>query len=156
MASVAGPRNKKVLDFEIVLTPFIDLFSVCISFSLLTAVWIHLGSMDVKQAVGGQAAGESKNPPALWTKIDESGDLTLELRDAPKVAPKFAKSVIPGVAGKVNFEALASYVDSVKTLQPDLNTALIMPQAKTVYEDIITLMDKFKGSGLKDLGVSPL
>jgi biopolymer transport protein ExbD len=44
----------------------------------------------------------------------------------------------------------------VKQAEPTLNTALIQPQAATVYEDIIAVMDQFKRSGLGDLGVSPL
>ena len=61
MASVgdSGSGGRKSLDFEINLTPFIDLFSVLICFLLLTAVWIQIGSMDVKQAVGGQTADDA-------------------------------------------------------------------------------------------------
>ena len=43
-----------------------------------------------------------------------------------------------------------------KEAEPTLNTALIQPQAVSVYEDIIGLMEQFKKSGLADLGVSPL
>ena len=47
-------RNKKSLDSELNLIAFISLLSVLICSLLLTAIWIQIGSMDVKQAVGGR------------------------------------------------------------------------------------------------------
>jgi len=41
---------------EIDLVAFISLLSVCICFLLLTTIWVQIGSMNVKQAIGGQAA----------------------------------------------------------------------------------------------------
>ena len=51
-------HNKKHLDFELNLIPCIDLLSVCICFLLLTAVWLQVGSLSVKQAIGGQSAAD--------------------------------------------------------------------------------------------------
>ena len=148
-------KKKKHLDFELNLIPFIDLLSTCICFLLLTAVWMQIASMNVKQAVGGQPASETEKKPAVWVQLQENGDLGLEVRDA-RVPSKFAKLKIAAAEGKPNRKELGTTVDQLKTLEPALNTALIQPQAASIYEDIIDLMDQFKKSGIADLGVAPL
>lgn len=148
-------KRHKHLDFEINLIPCIDLLSVCICFLLLTAVWLHVGAMNVKQAVGGQPASETAKKPTVWVQVGASGDLTLDVRDA-RVPAKLAKVKVAPKAGKPNLEDLANVVQQLKTSEPALNTALLQPQAATLYEDIIDVMDQFKKSGVIDLGVSPL
>jgi biopolymer transport protein TolR len=148
-------KNKKHLDFEINLIPFIDLLSVCICFLLLTAVWLHVGALNVKQAVGGQPAGETEKKPTMWVQMGKDGEISLDLKDA-RVPAKLAKITIKGKDGKPNLEDLAELVGQIRSTEPLLTTALIQPQAASVYEDIIQLMDQFKKSGLIDLGVSPL
>ena len=148
-------KRKKHLDFEINLIPCIDLLSVCICFLLLTAVWLHVGAMNVKQAVGGQPASETAKKPTMWVNLGPTGDLNLDVRDS-HVNPKLAKIRVPSAQGHPDFKALAVIVQEIKAQEPLMNTALIQPQAAAVYEDIIDLMDQFKKSGVIDLGVSPL
>ncbi len=148
-------KRKKHLDFEINLIPCIDLLSVCICFLLLTAVWLHVGAMNVKQAVGGQPASETAKKPTMWVALSATGDLNLDVRDSHLNA-KLAKLHVPAVQGRPDFKALAMIVQEIKAQEPAMNTALLQPQAAAVYEDIIDVMDQFKKSGVVDLGVSPL
>jgi biopolymer transport protein ExbD len=149
-------RGKKHLDFEINLIPFIDLLSACICFLLLTAVWVQVGTLDVKQAVGGQPASETPKKPTLWVNMGGGGEIAIHIQDSEKVPVKLRKVVVKGIEGKTNFTDLESVVQELKTFEPNLRTALIQPQAQSVYEDMIALMDQFKRNGLIDLGVSPL
>lgn len=148
--------GKKHLDFEINLIPFIDLLSACICFLLLTAVWVQVGSMDVKQAVGGQPAGETPKKPTLWVEMGSQGDISLNVQDTEKVPAKLRKLAVKNADGKTDYKQLEGVVNELKTLEPELRTALIQPKADSVYEDMIALMDQFKKQGLIDLGVSPL
>lgn len=148
-------KRHKHLDFEINLIPCIDLLSVCICFLLLTAVWLHVGAMNVKQAVGGQAASETAKKPTVWVNMEPDGDVLLDVRDS-HVPAKLAKVKVAGHEGKPNLQDLAGVVQQIKAAEPELTTALIQPQAASMYEDIIDLMDQFKKSGVIDLGVSPL
>ena len=148
-------RRKKHLDFEINLIPCIDLLSVCICFLLLTAVWLHVGAMNVKQAVGGQPASETAKKPTMWVALTSTGELNLDVRDA-HISAKLAKVHVPAAGGRPNFKALAEIVQEIKAQEPAMNTALLQPQAAAVYEDIIDVMDQFKKSGVIDLGVAPL
>ncbi|MBY0385641.1 biopolymer transporter ExbD, partial [bacterium] len=72
-------HGKKHLDFEINLIPFIDLLSACICFLLLTAVWVQVGTLDVKQAVGGQPASETPKKPTLWVSMGPAGELSINV-----------------------------------------------------------------------------
>lgn len=149
-------RHKKHLDFEINLIPCIDLLSVCICFLLLTAVWLNIGSMNVKQAVGGQSAAETEKKPVLWVFLGESGQIQLDLQQTNAVPAGMRKILIPALEGKNNIAELQKVVGQYKTLEPGLRTALIQPKAQSPYEDIIALMDEFKKLNLVDLGVAPL
>lgn len=149
-------RHKKHLDFEVNLVPFIDLLSVCICFLLITAVWLNVGTMNVKQAVGGQPAAETEKKPLLWVLLSDKGELSLEARDTAKLPAQLRKLKVNAVEGKVDFSGLEKIVNQMKESEPNLRTALIQPSAQSSYETIIDLMDQFKKSGMLDLGVVPL
>jgi biopolymer transport protein ExbD len=149
-------KQKKHLDFEINLVPCIDLLSTCICFLLLTAVWLQVGSMNVKQAVGGQPTEETTQKPVVWVNMAPSGELVLDVQDTAKVPAKFRKLKINAKDGKPDFAELTTAVKELRGLEPLLATALIQPTAASAYEDIIELMDRFKNEGLIDLGVAPL
>ncbi|MNT39307.1 colicin uptake protein TolR [compost metagenome] len=149
-------NSKKHLDFEVNLIPFIDLLSVSICFLLITAVWLNVGSMDVKQAVGGQAQEDTKKSPLVWIRMTAQGDLDLEVQQSSLVPAGLKKFRVAQVNQLPNWEGLEKALSSLKQVEPALNTGLIQPTASTSYEDIIDVMDKLKKNGMTDLGVSPL
>lgn len=149
-------HNRKHLDFEINLIPCIDLLSVCICFLLLTAVWLQVGSLNVKQAIGGQSAAETEKTPQLWVSIGDNGQITLNLKQAVRAPAQLRTAVLKGLDGKLDVATLAKTVARLKGAEPELRAALIQPQLQTDYEEIIGLMDEFKRAGLTDLGVVPL
>jgi biopolymer transport protein TolR len=152
-------KTKKSLDFELDLVAFISFLSVCICFLLLTAVWIQVGSINVKQAVGGQSAAETKKVPALWTKMQPGGKVVLQFQDFPKnITGRLGSSLtLPGnEKGEINFDELEKKVSEILVLVPELKTGLVMPQGDSKYDNVIQLMDRMKKVGLVDLGVSPI
>ena len=56
--------SKKDLNFEINILPILDILSVLICFLLLTAVWVQVGTLDTRQAIGDNTSSAGKNPPA--------------------------------------------------------------------------------------------
>lgn len=148
-------RRKKHLDFEINLIPCIDLLSVCICFLLLTAVWLNVGSVNVKQAVGGQSVAETEKKPLLWVILGNGGDLSVDVQGS-RLPSNIRKLKVAGSQGQIQFEELQKVLTQMKTAIPELVTALVQPQAQSEYEQIILLMDEFKKAGLTDLGVAPL
>lgn len=150
-------KLKKSLNTEVDLVAFISLLSVCICFLLLTTVWIQIGSMHVKQAIGGQSQEESKPKPEMWVVVNPEGALNFELRHVPaKITKSFGNNKIDGVNGKPNLKELGTYVSKLKAEYTDISMALIRPATKTQFEDIIQVMDTFRESGISDLGVTPL
>lgn len=151
-----GKKEKKPLNTEVDLVAFISLLSVCICFLLLTTIWIQIGSMNVKQAVGGQAA-EGKPKPEMWVVMTDKGEISFKLRNTPrKITKAFGNSKIEATDGKPNLEELASYLEKLTGEYDQLTMALIRPAKKTPFEDIIGLMDTFRDKGIEDLGVTPL
>ncbi|MCC7404461.1 MAG: biopolymer transporter ExbD [Bdellovibrionales bacterium] len=148
--------NVKNLDSEIDLVSVISLQSVCICFLLMTVVWINIGSFQVKQAVGGQAAEDTKKEPALWTLVKPDGAIELRLENAPAKLVKAFGMVIKGVEGKPNLESLKQSLGQLKSELPEINMALIKPESKSAYGEVIRLMDVIKGEGFASLGVAPL
>ncbi|MBK9322601.1 MAG: biopolymer transporter ExbD [Bdellovibrionaceae bacterium] len=149
-------KHKKHLDFEINLIPCIDLLSVCICFLLLTAVWLNIGSMNVKQAVGGQSQAETPKKPLMWVFMADDGQLTFNVQQSSLIPAALTNLKIAGLDGHANVGELSRILAQLTSKDPGLKTALIQPRAKTSYEDIIALMDEFKKLGLTDLGVAPL
>lgn len=150
-------KGKKPIDFEVSLLPFIGLMAGCVCMLLLTATWLQVGSIDVKQAVGGQSAAETKKEPALWAKMLPKGDLELQLQDSPAAAvKKLGKLKIPALNGKIDTSVLKLKMVEIKEAIPGISTGLVMPEGEAQYEDIIGLMDNLKSAGITNIGVAPL
>ncbi|MCB0420446.1 MAG: biopolymer transporter ExbD [Bdellovibrionales bacterium] len=149
-------HKEKSLDNEVNLVPFISLLSVLICSLLLSAVWIQIGAMEVKQSVGGQAQTDSKKNPVVFARFLKDGDVEFRLKDAGKISRKLKIVKLDGIDGKLNIEATASHIGELVKQVPGLNMALIQPNSDSLYENIIKLMDQFRENGVADLGISPL
>jgi len=141
---------------EIDLVAFISLLSVCICFLLLTTIWVQIGSMNVKQAIGGQAATGGKANPELWVVYDGNGSLGFNLRNVKAgLARQFSQVKIDSVEGRPNLEKLGEFIIQLKE-KTSVEMALIKPNKVTLFEDVISVMDVFRDRGFNDLGVAPL
>ena len=149
-------KKKKELDFELNLIAFISLLSVLICSLLLTAIWVQVGTMNVKQAVGGQSQVEAKKVPVVWAKMEKKGTVTFRLQDVGRVPRQLRLATVKGSQDKMDLDAITAHLETVKKTVPDLRTVLIQPKGESMYEEIIALMDHFKTIGLVDLGVVPL
>lgn len=146
--------HKKSLDFEINILPILDILSVLICFLLLTAVWMQVGTIDTKQAIGDNTATAGKNPPSLWITVAKDGALTISLRDLPKLAQ--VENQIQKTSEGINWNALEMKLQTLKKQWPDLKTGIVRPNAQTSYKDVIRLMDQLKASQFEGVGLSPL
>lgn len=144
---------KKELNFEINILPILDILSVLICFLLLTAVWMQLGTIDTKQAIGDNSTAGAENPPSLWTTLSPDGTVEISLRD---VKVKMPLEYRVSSKGGVDWASLQARIDSLKTQLPNLKTGVIRPEAKANYGDVIRIMDQLKRSQITDVGLSPL
>lgn len=145
---------KKELNFEINILPILDILSVLICFLLLTAVWIQLGSIDTKQAIGDNSVSGAENPPSLWIQVSRSGALQLSLRDVK--ADIARESLVRAGRAGIDWENATQALRQIKARLPALKTVIIRPEAKANYGDVIRLMDRLKQNEMTDIGLSPL
>lgn len=146
--------SNKELNFEINILPILDILSVLICFLLLTAVWIQIGTLDTKQAIGDNSVSGSKNPPSLWVTLEADGGVQLSVRDLPKlqtVETHLAKST-----KGVNWSVLEAKLADLKTKFPEIKTGIVRPEAQSSYGDVIKVMDQLKQNQFEGVGLSPL
>lgn len=148
---------KNKLDFEINLLPVISFLAVCISFLLLSAVWVQIGSTDISQAIGSEAQ-QSKELPTLWVEFSDSGkslQITLKnVRKAPKNLRKYSLRILKN--GKINWKNFNRHTAKVKQNIPGIKTAMILPKNASSYDNIIKVIDSFKKLEITEVGVAPL
>lgn len=146
--------HEKDLDFEINILPILDILSVLICFLLLTAVWVQIGTLDTRQAIGDNSTAGKENPPSLWITVDTQGSIQLSMRDLPN--KKTYEENINSVGRKVNWSQLEAKLQSLKQQWPELKTGVVRPEAQASYGDVIQIMDKLKQYQFEGVGLSPL
>ncbi|QDK45518.1 biopolymer transporter ExbD [Bdellovibrio sp. ZAP7] len=151
--SASGNGNDK-LNFEINILPILDILSVLICFLLLTAVWLQIGTLDTKQAIGDNSTAGAVNPPSLWVTMEADGSMQLSLRDVPK-AKTLEERIARSTEG-VDLQRLEARLQAYKAQWPDLKTSVVRPGAQTNYGDVIRVMDKLKQNSFEGVGLSPL
>lgn len=149
-----GSGDDKSLDFDINILPILDILSVLICFLLLTAVWIQIGTLDTRQAIGDNSVAGAKNPPSLWISVNPQGAVQLSLRDLPNA--KMHEEEIRASGRGVNWAALEEKLQALRNKWPELKTGVIRPEAQASYGDVIRIMDKLKQAQFEGVGLSPL
>ncbi|WP_413581542.1 ExbD/TolR family protein [Bdellovibrio sp. HCB288] len=151
--SASGNGNDK-LNFELNILPILDILSVLICFLLLTAVWLQVGTIDTKQAIGDNSTAGATNPPSLWVTLEADGSVQLSLRDIPKA--KTLEERIAKSSKGLDLATLESRLQAYKAKWPELKTSVVRPGAQTNYGDVIRVMDKLKQNSFEGVGLSPL
>ncbi len=162
MASAVGSPSKgrrKSLDAEINLVPFIDLLSMCICFLLMTAIWVEISSIQIKQILGTAAPAVTKDAVDLQVRFLPGKDMSVQLERAGQVVQSFKVS---GDSYEQKLNQLSNYVgtlmNALLTAQsgegPNV-TARIIPSASFNYAELIQVLDMIRGYGIANLAVVP-
>lgn len=141
----AKKKNKAKGHGEVNLIPFIDLLSVCISFLLLTAVWLQTGVMSTKQGLGTESQVKAEEIKSLWVELDAKNMVTVSTKGFKKNSKR-----------QMSLKELATYAASLRKSNPDLRTALVMPELTSSYDDLIGAMNSLRKAEITDIGISPL
>ncbi len=171
--------RRRSLDAEVNLVPFIDLLSMCICFLLMTAVWIQIGTMQVKQSHGTDAPEADKKSLDLEVKFKSptviegtfkrgakvAHTFTSEGADAPKAIEAFKTSLGTALekvglntavilsAAKLGGTARA---DAVKQVSDTVATGMITPADGVNYGEMVGVMDALKTYLISNLGIVPV
>lgn len=145
--------NRKNVDFEINLLPVISVLAVCICFLLLTAVWVHIGTIDTAQAIGAESTNGANNPPSLVIQLDKDNTFEIQLKDVKTSQRRF---LIRSNRGDADFKRLDSALLSLKQRFPELNTSVVLNRPQVKYGHVIKTVDALKKAQFRDVGVSPI
>jgi biopolymer transport protein ExbD len=167
MASMDLGQNKgnhRDLNAEVNLVPFIDLLSMCICFLLMTAVWIQIGSVQIKQSHGTEGALTQKNQYELDLKFTGPQALDLNLKQNGKIVKKmhyqganpeaFLSSLDIGIKGVLG-SVMTKGVDASRASEFIAN-AMVTPLRGVSYGDLVSVMDILRKNKIVNLGVVPV
>ncbi|MGE4131490.1 MAG: ExbD/TolR family protein [Bdellovibrionales bacterium] len=148
--------GKKRLNFDLNLVPFIDVLSTCICFLLVTAVFLNLGSLHVRQAVGDESVSEAKKTGSVQVSLGSDGDIKFFVADLQGMGGHKETTIVRGESGTISFAKTEKWIQNFAKRFPQIKTVLIMPNPKSKYDDLIQLMAQFKQVSMDQIGVTPL
>jgi|SRR5262245_34296806 len=123
---------------ELLLVPMIDIFTVLVTFLLMTAVFSRITIMELElpSASGGAVAPE---PEFRLEVILRAGGF--ELTNGTSVI-----AAVPKAGGKYDLAALSELAQSLKREHPDERDASILLEPKVEYDDLIQVMDAIRSA----------
>ena len=122
---------------ELLLVPMIDIFTVLVTFLLMTAVFSRTVILQL-------------NLPASQTEFrDPPPGLVLEVivhKDLLDVADRNSGSrhLIPNTPGGYNYDDLTQFLKFVKAKFPDKTDATILLEPDTPYDTLVQVMDRVR------------
>ncbi|MGZ3721552.1 MAG: biopolymer transporter ExbD [Bdellovibrionales bacterium] len=159
--------RRKSLDAELNLVPFIDLLSMCICFLLMTAVWMEIGGVNVKQLVGTDAPAQATNTYELDVKYLNPQTLEVNLKrqglknqvfkvEGPTNEARLDKlrESIKGFAGSLKLNPAAT--DFRAQMGQVISVGRVTTKAGVTYGEIVTVMDTLRDLGIVSLGLVPV
>lgn len=147
---MSGPAEitkggKKSLNVSLNLVPMIDLFSVCVTFLLITAVWNQTGRISVDQSVQKPQKQQQTEPPKRLTILLDKNGYVVKFADGQP-------EPIPMAAGKYDTQALKKKLEDLKL--PKDQKVVVAPEDQVAYNDMITAMDACMVMGLPNVVVA--
>jgi biopolymer transport protein ExbD len=130
---------------ELLLVPMIDIFTVLVTFLLMTAVFSRTVILQLNLPASQTEFREP--PPGLVLEVMVRKDL-LQVSDRNS-GPL---ATLPNTASGYDYDALTEYLKRVKAKFPEKTEATILLEADTPYDTLVQVMDRVRvfetGSGL--------
>ena len=135
MRNMSARRTPKAV--ELLLVPMIDIFTVLVTFLLMTAVFSRITILQLD--LPSSASGPASEPKfRLEVIIRQTG---LELTNGNAVI-----SDIPRVNGAYDLKSLSEQALSLKHEHPDVNDASVLSEPRIPYDDVIQVMDAIRSA----------
>ena len=124
---------------ELLLVPMIDIFTVLVTFVLMTAVFSRIAIMQID--LPSSAAPKPSEPKfRLEIIVRQDG---FELGDG-----KQSLGTIPKVSGAYDLNALSEQVLAVKREHPTSEDASVLSEPKVPYDELVQVMDAVRSADL--------
>jgi biopolymer transport protein ExbD len=128
---------------ELLLVPMIDIFTVLVTFLLMTAVFSRTVILQLNLPA---SQTEFKDPPPglqLEVMVRKNMIVVADRNTGP-LAP------LPNTADGYNYEGLTDYLKRVKAKFPEKTDASILLEADTPYDILVQVMDRVRVFETKD------
>jgi biopolymer transport protein ExbD len=123
---------------ELLLVPMIDIFTVLVTFLLMTAVFSRITILQLDLPSSNDASAGT--PPAFRLEVIVRHE-GFELTNGTKLI-----ATIPTVEGKYDFNTLTQLAVSLKREYPDANDASVLLQRDVEYDYLIQTMDAIRSA----------
>ena len=144
--STGGKGNRKSVNADLNLVPYIDLLTCMVSFLLITAAWTQLARLSAAQKGQGQAGEEA--PPTQVVNIvivvnQEGFNLVVGQDQAP----------IPKRGEQYDFAKLGEELKKVKETHPDKNDLKVASEDQIKFDVLVKTMDAALSSRFPDISL---
>src|SRR5579862_617791 len=119
---------------ELLLVPMIDIFTVLVTFLLMTAVFSRTVILELKLPPANSVYKDP--PPGLQLEVTVRKDL---LQVSDRNSGPLAS--FPNKGGSYDYDGLSSYLQLVKSKFPDKTEATILLEPNTLYDTVVQVMD---------------
>src|ERR1700732_1315186 len=122
---------------QLLLVPMIDIFTVLVTFLLMTAVFSRTVILQLNLPPSQTEFREP--PPGLQLEVMVRKDLIqVAARNTGPLA------TLPNTPGGYNYDALTEYLKRVKAKFPEKTDASILLEADTPYDTLVQVMDRVR------------
>jgi biopolymer transport protein ExbD len=122
---------------ELLLVPMIDIFTVLVTFLLMTAVFSRTVIIELK--LPPSSADFTPPPPGLQLEVIVRKDsLLVSDRNSGPLAP------FPNRNGAYDFDGLSHYLQEVKSKFPDKTEATVLLEPDIPYDTVVQVMDRMR------------
>lgn len=154
MARKVGLGKKKELNADLNLTPFIDLLSTMVCFLLITAVWIEIGSVEIKQSKGTQAQESKKESYDLDVVFNSDKKISLNLKKGSRRVKKIIVNEADFDTSLTKLDTLiATKIKNFKNKAINIATATVTPNSKVEYGNMVRALDVLRKNEIINIGV---
>lgn len=154
MKKKIGLGSKKELNAELNLTPFIDLLSTCVCFLLITAVWIEIGTVEIKQSHGTEAAASKKESYDLDLVYKNPTELRLNLKRNGRRVKAFKVKAEDKTQLQASLHStIKDQVLKYRNKVIEIATATITPRSTVEYGQLVETLDTLRSNEIINIGV---
>jgi biopolymer transport protein ExbD len=146
MAIYARRSSRHVVDGALEIMPLMNVFVALIPMLLLSAVFIKVAVIDLNAPPTAENDAGLDNQPKLALAVTIKDDYFVVEGD------RITKRVIVR-ADRDAKEQLSGVLTEIAAERPDNQEIMIISQATTRYEDIISVMDISRGAGLPSVSL---
>jgi biopolymer transport protein ExbD len=127
---------------ELNLVPMIDIFTVLVTFLLMTAVFSRIAIVELDLPSNASGPAESEPQFRLEVIVRKAG---FELTNGTSVI-----AAVPLQDGKYDLATLSELASSLKQDHPDVDDASVLLEPDIAYDDLIQVMDAVRSTETTD------